>query len=151
MTSLFGCQQPQQTFTETEKDTIKKDVINQFNELVYALNEKNADLWFTNYSESEFISAIVGTDYYSTRTDFKDTITKYISMREGQHVEPIEIRVTPLTPIIAFMTSEEKIEMLLKSGENLNVKHVFTIIWRKEKASWKIIHSHESWMEIEIQ
>lgn len=151
LASLFGCQQQQLTLTETDNDTIKTEVKDQFNQLVSALNQKNADLWSTNYSNSEFISAIAGTDYYSTRTDFKDTITKYFSMRESQHVEPLEIRVTPLTPILAFMTSEEKIEMFLKSGEKFDSKHVFTMIWKKEKEGWKILHSHESWTEIEVQ
>jgi len=151
---LFSCQQPQQpqqTLTETENDTIKKDVKNQFNQLVSALNQKNVDLWSLNYSDSEFISAIVSTDYYSTRTAFKDSITKYISMRESQHIEHLEIRVTPLTPVLAFMTSEEKIEILLKNGQNFDSKHVFTMIWKKEKDGWKILHSHESWTEIEAQ
>lgn len=151
LASLFSCQQPQQTLTETEKDTINKDVKNQFNQLVSALNQKNTDLWSMNYSDSEFISAIVSTDYYSTRTAFKDSIAKYISMRESQHIEPLEIRVTPLTPNIAFMTSEEKIEILLKNGQKFYSKHAFTMIWKKEKKGWKILHSHESWIDIEAQ
>lgn len=148
---LFGCQQPQQILTETEKDTIQKEVKDQFNKLVSALNQKDSDLWSMNYSDNEFVSAIVGTDYYPSRTAFKDTITKYFSMRESQNVEPLEIRVNVLTPTTALMTSEEKIEMLLKSGQKFISKHVFTMIWEKEKEGWKILHSHESWTDIKAE
>jgi hypothetical protein len=38
---LFGCQQLQQTLTDVQKDTIKKEVKDQFNKLVTALNQKD--------------------------------------------------------------------------------------------------------------
>jgi ketosteroid isomerase-like protein len=68
-------------------------------------------------------------------------------MRERQYIEPVEVRVTALAPNITLMTSEEKSEIKLKNGNNIKSKHVFTMIWKKEKDGWKILHSHESWMD----
>ena len=95
------------------------------------------------------MSAIVSTDYYGERSAWVDLITKYFSMRERQHIEPLAVRVTALTSDLALMTSEEKSEMQLKSGENIKSKHVFTMIWKREKGGWKILHSHESWMDVD--
>ena len=133
-----------------EKETIKKEVKDQFNKLIYAINQNDAGAWSENYSKDDFLSAIVSTDYYATRNAWVDVITKYFSMRERQHAEPLDVRVTALTPNLALMTSEEKSEMWLKSGENLKSKHVFTMIWKKEQSGWKILHSHESWMEEQV-
>ena len=76
-----------------------------------------------------------------------DSITSYFNIRERQHIEPVEVRVTALAPNIALMTSEERSEIKLKDGDNIKSKHVFTMIWKKEKDVWKILHSHELWMD----
>jgi ketosteroid isomerase-like protein len=68
-------------------------------------------------------------------------------MRERQHIEPLHVRVTALAPDLALMTSRERAEMRMKSGENIKSDHVFTMIWKKEQDGWKILHSHESWMD----
>jgi ketosteroid isomerase-like protein len=144
---LGACQQQQRTFTEVEKEAVKKEIKDQFNQLASAINQLNADAWSKFYSKDEFLSAIVSTDYYGARSAWVDVITKYFSMRERQHIEPLEVRVTALTPNMALMTSEEKSEMRLKDGKNIKSKHVFTMIWKKEQDGWKILHSHESWMD----
>ncbi|MFH1195574.1 MAG: nuclear transport factor 2 family protein [bacterium] len=149
-----GCQPQQEqkpAFTDTEKETIQKEVKDQFNQLVGALNKIDSAAWSELYSKEEFVSAIVGTDYYGERGEWVDLITNYFSTRETQKVEPIEVRVTALSPELALMTSEEKTEMVLKSGENIKSKHVFTMLWKKGKDGWKILHSHESWMNEKVQ
>ncbi len=37
------------------------------------------------------------------------------------------------------VTSEEKVEMWLKDGKYNKSKHVFTMVWKKEKDGWKIL------------
>jgi len=142
---IFGCQQKQQNITERDNEMIKNEVKNQFEKLVSALNNLDPDAWSELYSKDEFISAFAGTDFYPNRKAFIDAITSYFTMREQQKVEPLEVEVTALTSTLALLTSQEKTEMLLKNGENMKSKHVFTMIWKKESSDWKIIHSHESW------
>ena len=129
---------------------IEKEVKDQFNQLISALNQKNAGEWSKFYSNDGFISTIAGTDYYESKNTWVDAVTNYFSMRERQHVELIELRVIALAPNIALMTSEERSEIKLKDGNNIQSKHVFTMIWKKESTDWKILHSHESWMDDQI-
>ncbi len=35
----------------------------------------------------------------------------------------------------------------MKNGESIKSKHVFSMIWKREQGGWKVLHSHESWME----
>ena len=130
-----------------EKEAIEKEVKNQFNQLVSALNQLDSGAWSEYYSKGEFLSAIAGTDYYGSRSAWVALITNYFLLRASQQVEPVAVRVTALASDIALLTSEEKTEMGLKSGENIKSKHVFTMIWKKEQNGWKIIHSHESWID----
>ncbi len=148
---VFGCQPPQQSLTDVEKNAIKKEITGEFNKIVTAINQINFEEWSNFYSKDNFVSATVGTDFYDSRSTFIDSIKSYFSGRESQIIKPEYIRVTPLTTNLAFLTSEEKSEMKLKSGQNMNIKHVFTMIWEKEKDGWKIIHSHESWVDTKIQ
>jgi ketosteroid isomerase-like protein len=141
---LFGCQQQQRILTDAQSKAVEKEVRDQFSQLVWAINQKNADAWSRFYSKDDFVSAIVGTDYYGTRSAWVDAITMYFSMRERQSLEPLQVEVTALAPGLALMTSEEKGELWLRGGGHAQVKHVFTMIWKKEHDGWKILHSHES-------
>lgn len=143
---IFGCQKQQQNLTEKEKEMITKEVTEQFNQLISALNNLDSIAWSKFYSKDEFLSAFVSTDFYADRGEFIDEIKHYFTLRDQQHVEPLELQVNVLTPTLVLMTSQEKIEMRLKSDENTKSKHVFTLIWKKEQGGWKIIHSHESWI-----
>ena len=143
---VFGCQKLQQNSTEKEKEMIKNEVKEQFNQLISALNNLDSLAWSEIYSKDEFLSACVSTDFYANRGEFIDSIQHYFSLRENQHVEPLELQISELTPTLVLMTSQEKTEMRLKSDENIKSKHVYTLIWKKEQGGWKIIHSHESWI-----
>lgn len=130
---------------------IKKEVAERFSQLVAAINDVNANAWSNFHSEDEFISAIAGTDYYATRSAWVGQITNYFSGRERQSVQPLEVRVTALTPNLALMTSEEDSEMWLRDGSIVKSKHVFTMLWKKESNGWKILHSHESWTDRQVK
>lgn len=130
-----------------ERESVEKEVKSQFNQLLSAINQKDAAAWSKFYSKDEFLSAIAGTDYYGARSAWVDVITKYFSQRERQQVAPVAVRVTALTQNLALMTSEEKTEMRLKGEKSVKSKHVFTMIWKKEQDGWKILHSHESWTD----
>ncbi len=147
---LFGCQQ-QQTLTDAKKEIIRKEVTEQYNQLVTAINQLDARAWSEFYSKDEFISAFAGTEFFTTRSAWVDTITNYFSMRESQKIEPTGVQVTALAPDLALLTSQEKTEMQMKSGKEIKFSHVFTMIWKKEPIGWKILHSHESWVEEQVQ
>ena len=135
------------SFTDADKKAICNEVKDQFTQLISAINQSSLGAWSEYYSQDQFLSAIVSTDYYDTRSTWVDTIANYFSMRESQQVEPFDVRVTALTPELALLTSQEKGEMQLKDGKTFKHKHVFTLIWKKEQDGWKILHSHESWIE----
>lgn len=68
-------------------------------------------------------------------------------MRETQKVTPVEIQVTVLQEDLALMISSEKSEMQMKDGVTIVSDHTFSMLWKKEDTGWKIIHSHESWID----
>jgi len=126
---------------------IIREIKNQFLSLVDALNRIDGDAWADYYSSDGFISAMVGTDYYQSRAKFISAIKEYFSMRETQKVTPVEIQVTVLQEDLALMISSEKSEMQMKDGVTIVSDHTFSMLWKKEDAGWKIIHSHESWID----
>lgn len=133
--------------SESKKATVVSEVTDTFKQLVAAINQRDAAAWQKYYSKDDFVSAIAGVDVFSTRKAWVETITSYFTDRERQHVELQEVRVTPLAPGLALLTSQEKSDMQLKSGQSNKARHVFTMIWRKGKDGWKILHSHESWVD----
>ncbi len=136
-----------QKLSGKEKELIKKQVKCQFDKLVSTLNKKDPIKWSEFYSKDEFISAICSTDYFGKRETWIKLITKFFSIRKKQSGKPMKIRINALAQNLALLTSEQNIEINWADGKKLKAKHVFTMIWQKEKDAWKIIHSHESWCE----
>ncbi len=148
LVTLIGCQQqPQQSFTDTDKEAIKKEVKELFAKQIEAINKKDVEAWASFFSKDEFNVAIAGPEVYPTRSAWVDTIKTYFSMREFQKMAPLKVEVTPLAANIALMTSQNTVVMKLKEGPTYSSKHVYTMIWKKEKEGWKILHSHESWVD----
>ncbi|MBU2554096.1 MAG: nuclear transport factor 2 family protein [Bacteroidetes bacterium] len=141
---IVGCE-PQYNTMEMDKELINKEIKQQFNQLVLAINNLDTIAWAEFFSKDEFKSAFVGTDLYNTRSEFINAIESYFANREYQNLQPIEIHITALSPELALMTSQEKTEMRLKSGEEIKAVHIYSMIWKKEQDGWKIIHSSESW------
>jgi len=141
---LFGCSE-QATFTDAEKETVKKEVSEQFGKVISAINEKDIASWSGHYSQDGFVSAVAGTDYYSKRDAWVNAITGFFATRESQRIEPVAVRIHATARDLALLTAESNSEMKMKDGGLMKVKHVYTMVWKKEPSGWKILHSHESW------
>lgn len=132
---------------ELDAPAVVKEVTDSFKQFVAAINRKDAKAWAKYYSKDEFVYAVAGADLYDTRSAWVKTITSYFSKRARQFVEPQEVRITLLGPNLVLLTSKERAEMQLKSGQSNRSSHVFTLLWKKGKEGWRILYSHESWVD----
>jgi len=130
-----------------DETCIIKDVTDRFTQLVAAINQKDVAAWETFYSRDEFASAVAGEAFFATRSDWVEAITANFSMRDSQCLELTDVQVLPLSPDMALLTSQERVDMLLHGGQAIISSHTFTMIWKKGSDGWRIIHSHESWMD----
>lgn len=135
------------SFTDVDKASIVKEVTEKFTQLVAAINQKDVAVWEKYYSGDEFVSAVAGGMFFATRSDWVQAITSNFSMRDSQFLELREVQVIPLAPDTALLTSQERIDMQLKSGQATISRHIFTMIWKRSQEGWQIIHSHESWVD----
>ena len=133
--------------TDLDKASIVKEVTDRFTQLVAAINQKDVAVWEKYYSSEEFVSTVAGGVFFATQSDWVQTITSNFSMRDIQHLELSEVQVIPLAPDTALLTSQERADMQLKSGQATVSRHVFTMIWKRGQEGWQIIHSHESWVD----
>lgn len=132
---------------DTAVPVAENEVAEQFNRLVSALNAKDASAWASFYSTDGFQSAIAGSRQYATRAEWVQTITGYFAQRASQQVAPLNVKVTALSTDLALLTSREKSVIRMKDGKEIRTAHAFTMLWKREPAGWKVIHSHESWMD----
>jgi len=146
--SFLSCKQKEIQFSNEQKEVIEKEVKEQFNLFVDALNMKDVAKWSKFYSDSSFISSIVATNLYLTKTEWVETITKYFSMRKEQRIKINEIKISALSQDLALLTSEDFTTLMMDNDSTQTFKHIFSLIWKKEQAGWKIINSHESMDEI---
>ena len=133
--------------TDLDKANIVKEVTDMFTHLVAAINQKDIAAWEKYYGGDEFVSTVVGGMFFATRSDWVQAIASNFSMRDSQHFKLREVQVIPLASDAALLTSQERVEMQLKSGQTNIYSHVFTMIWKRAQEGWQIIHSHESWVD----
>ncbi|MCF8074738.1 MAG: nuclear transport factor 2 family protein [Desulfotignum sp.] len=131
---------------DLDKTSIVREVTDRFTQLTAAINQKDIAAWETYYSKNEFVSAVAGGIFFATRSDWVQAITSNFSMRDSQQLKVREVKVFPLAPDTALLTSQNRVDMQLKSGQATISTHVYTMIWKKGNAGWQIIHSHESWV-----
>ena len=135
------------TYTDLDKTDIVKKITDRFTQLIAAINKNDVAAWEKFYSKDEFASSVAGAVFFAQRNDWIQAITSNFAMRESQHLELRDVQVVPLGADTALLTSQEQVDMKLKSGETAQYKHVFTMIWKNSSEDWQIIHSHESWVD----
>jgi ketosteroid isomerase-like protein len=136
-----------QLLTEGEKKKVIEDVKKQFANFVSAVNSIDTEAWAAFYSDDSSVTAVAGVDFYGDKKHWVETVGKYFAQRESQKIEPVAVHVTPIAHDVAFLVSEESSTMTLVDESVIKSKHVFTMIWKNEKSGWKLLHSHESWVD----
>jgi ketosteroid isomerase-like protein len=137
--------------TNLDQVDVVREVTERFTQLVAAINQKDAAAWETFYGRDAFVSAVAGGMFFATQTDWVQAIQSNFAIRDRQHLNLRKVQVIPLTPETALLTSQQIIEMQLKSGQATTSRHVFTMIWKKGVEGWQIIHSHESWVDEPVE
>jgi ketosteroid isomerase-like protein len=136
-----------QQLTEAEKDDVVKAVKERFDQLILALNKIDTAAWASFYSYDFPVTAVAGIDFYGDKNTWVETVGEYFSQRKSQTIEPVAVHITPLASDLALLASEENTSMTQDDGSVVKSKHVFTMVWKNEKSGWKVLHSHESWVD----
>ena len=136
-----------QQFTEAEKDEVVKAVKERFDQFVSAVNKIDTKSWASFYSDDSPVTVVAGVDFYGDKKTWVETVGEYFSQRRSQTVEPVAVKIIPLAQDMALLVSEENTSMTQDDGSVVKSKHVFTMVWKNEKSVWKVLHSHESWVD----
>ena len=142
--ALTSCQRNAE-LTDEQKVSVGKEVEVQSAEVISVLNQLDLDAWSEYWSNDGFISVYSGTNYFTSRSAWVDSVKYWWSLRKGQHMKIIENKFTVLAPNVVLNTGVSDFEILLKNGEQINGPVLTTLLWKKEESGWKIIHLHESW------
>ena len=136
-----------QQFTEAEKDEVVRAVKEQFDQFVSAVKKIDTKSWASFYSDDSPVTAVAGVDFYGDKKTWVETVGEYFSQRKSQTIEPVAVKITPLAHDLALLVSEENTSMTQGDGAVVKGKHVYTMVWKNEKSGWKVLHSHESWVD----
>ncbi|TFH00854.1 MAG: hypothetical protein E4H14_19220 [Candidatus Thorarchaeota archaeon] len=150
--ALFLCSCAKTTTTELtaeQKATIEKEVRDQYDGLVSTLNQLDINPWYEYWSQDQFISMNSGVNYFPKLSVWTDSVSYWLSKRERQQVELVEVHANALTSELVILISKANWDVMFKSEEHLIFRAVVSLLWKKEETGWKIIAGHESWQPIE--
>lgn len=141
---LLGCQQQPAMLTEAQKAEVEEQVTAQLTELINTFNALNGEASSELLSQDDFL-AYVTIDHYLNRQTVLDSLNTWFSLREAQQLDLKTLKVYPLTSDLAISDVNTAGLITFKDGPKWEGYNVFTFIWQKESAGWKIIHYNESW------
>jgi len=144
MVIVTSCNQ-ETALTDDQKATIKAEVTEQYEKIISNLSTLDMDLWSESWSENDFVSVISGTNYFSTLSEYKDSISTWFSIRDKQTAEILKTDVKVLTSDLAFLSGITDWDIVFKNEMQMNVKLYISMLWKKETDGWKVIQVHESY------
>lgn len=136
--------------TAEEASQIEAEVKEQFDKNLSATGQLNYEVWLEGYSKDNFISVV---DSYMvgpfTYDNWIITVRESFSSRERQQITTLDETITPLTPGLAIITHSGIYENWWKTGEFRKDTCNTTLLWKKERDGWKIIHLNAEWIAID--
>lgn len=135
--------------TDQAKESIAKEIQNQYAELVTNLKELDVGIWSQYWNSDDFLGASSGVYYFSDFTTFKDSVAYYFSLRERQEVKPYRVDIAILGPDLALLRSGTIWNISLNNGAVIKADALASLLWQKEDEEWKIIYLHENWLDID--
>jgi ketosteroid isomerase-like protein len=131
--------------TDEQKAAIEKEVKDQYDRVISALEKVDVNAFTEYLSKDNFIAYNGNLNNISNRSAFIDSLTNWYSFRESQKVELVEIQVTALTSELALVTDKTNWDALIKDGTHVKSANATSVLWKKEESGWKQIFAHQSW------
>jgi hypothetical protein len=129
-----GKEPVKKALSEAEKETIQKQLRDQFNQLVSAISRKDG-------------RAFERTNYFASGSTCVDTIRSYFSWRDSKRLGRLTVQVTPLAPDKALLRTQEKSEMRMDEKASAKGMRRLVVTWRKEHNGWKIVDAYDVWVD----
>lgn len=149
--SLFTCSYSQHgtsELTAEQEATIKEEVSEQLDKHLESLSKLDYELWLEYISKDNlipgFFPGVIGT--YADYDSFVGTIKGSFASRESQKFESLQVKITPLSQDLAFLTFTGLFENWTKDGHYHKDYVNAIVLWKKETDGWKIIHLNEAWI-----
>ena len=131
--------------TDQQKTQISDEVAVIYTDAISNLSKLDMEIWSEPWSKDNFLSVNSGVNYFSTFSHFRDSVEHWFSLRASQKVQDLDVKVHVLSSEYVLITSIANWDIQFKNKEELKVKALATLLWRKEEQGWKIVHLHESW------
>lgn len=143
---VISCREQSTELTDEQKAAIIAEVEDQYADAISNQSTFDIERCFQHWSEDEFISVTLQANYFSTLSEFIDSVTYWFSLRENQEVHVVDMNTKVLSSDLVLLTSIENWDILFKSGADIkDIRLLMSRLWKKEPSGWKIIYLHESW------
>lgn len=139
---LSGCDMKKQV-TDVEKQAVTDTINRLMNKMIGFAETANIDStfqWLTNESNALFVSEKMAYSKRDLVSKFKALYTEIGS----QKMEPVKSQVLVFSPESAAWIGVAKGRYSGKEGQKVEQLLSETFIWQHEKDGWRVVHYHES-------
>jgi hypothetical protein len=147
LVAFWGCQKSPATLTDAEKEEIKKEILEKFNNSLQGIKDKDAATAFGAFSEKEGVKYIRDGHLYP---DIETAEKQYAGWFAADTITAK--RIITCDPIIFDILDENTVLLttigsFIFENDTTNQPWVlaYTMLWRNEEGGWKLFHMHNSW------
>jgi hypothetical protein len=145
--SITACQKSHAPLTDAEKEEIKKEILEIFNNSMQGIKDKDAATAFGAFSKKEGVKYIRDGHLYP---NIETAEKQYAGWFAADTITAK--RIITCDPLI-FDILDENTVLLTTLGsfkfENDTTNQpwvlAYTMLWRNEEGGWKLFHMHNSW------
>jgi hypothetical protein len=142
----YGCQNKPATLSEAEKETIKKEVRNEFDKIIRAANEHDARAMMEeSWNSPDYLYAHYGTlsKGWDEQTKLVETIHNDPAFRTFT-VDMDDINIRVISREAAMITGTGAFNNFPAESGPVSVPFALTLLMEKMSGKWLITVGHES-------
>ncbi len=130
--------------SDAQRTEIEK-ILTEFHKEIFALVNQHSSAGYEKYLSESFQEKVgSGSTQAVSKAPFLKWLDNIFSQRESQTISPYKIKVSVLSPDVAYSLYVGGAQITMKNGRKGGYGNAMTYIWRKESGGWRIIHMHES-------
>lgn len=145
---FWGYSNQDYELTEQRKSQIENQILNEWTKICTTVEQSDSDGYATFFSP-DFILMSTNGSVFNSKKEYIDNVRHWFNTRKNTEINQENIVVTVLEEGIVLLDQESVFMVNYKDGTSQQVQHATTMVFKEETLGWKIIHGHESFIELD--
>ena len=130
------------SFSDENKKLVETEILEFMDSLVVAMNSVSADNVFKYFLQTEELVVVTQGQLIVNPSSVLDTMKVHLAVMEKQVNKPVMDKIFVISKDAAVISTSKVTTITFKSGGEVTMPYVLTMLLVKRDGKWKIAHYH---------